>query len=198
MPGANIPNPLPGEIGFNNTGDVLDNTIWFGTSEGRIFRSQNAGLTWLVAQTPLPAVTNVSFSDANNGLVAVSDLHTTTIAHTADGGTVWTDITPISGEFRLLGIEYIPNTPFILIGITKNSILSGPFETWLCPDRGTTWQQISSGEIIGWPTFLDGNTGWAGELRGHSVQLAVLSRGAATRRKNGCLQQKKRRFLGGW
>lgn len=164
-PGVNIPNPLPGEFGFNNTGDVLGNTIWFGTSSGRIFRSQNAGLTWLVAQTPLPAVNAVLFSDANNGLVGAFNLHTSIIAHTADGGSNWTNITPLNGEFRLLGIEYLPNSPFILMGITKNSILTGPFETWLSPDRGLTWQQISSGEIIGWPTFIDGDTGWAGEFQ---------------------------------
>ncbi|HRI62485.1 MAG TPA: T9SS type A sorting domain-containing protein [Saprospiraceae bacterium] len=163
--GGDIPDPLPGEFGFNNTGDVLGNTIWFGTSAGRIFRSQNAGLTWLVAQTPLSAVNAISFSDADNGLVSAFDLHTSIIAHTADGGTNWTNITPLDGEFRLLGIEYISNSPFILMGITKNSILSGPFETWLSPDRGITWQQISSGEIIGWPTFLDGDTGWAGEFQ---------------------------------
>lgn len=165
VPGANIPNPLPGEFGFNNTGDVLDNTIWFGTSNGRIFRSQNAGLTWLVAQTPLPAVNAISFSDPNNGFVSTFDLHNSIIAHTADGGTNWTNITPFNGEFRLLGIEYIPNSSFIVMGITKNSILSGPFETWLSPDRGITWQQISSGEIIGWPTFRDSDTGWAGEFQ---------------------------------
>ena len=165
VPGGNIPNPLPGEFGFNNTGDVVGNTIWFGTSAGRVFRSQDAGLNWSATQTPLPAVTAVSFSDADNGLAATSDLHNSTISHTADGGTNWTNITPIGGEFRLLGIEYIPNSPFILLGITKNSILSGPFETWLSPDRGITWQQISSGEIIGWPTFLDGDTGWAGEFQ---------------------------------
>lgn len=165
VPGANIPNPLPGEFGFNNTGDVLGNTIWFGTSNGRIFRSQNAGLTWLVAQTPLPAVTALSFADSNNGLAAVSDLYNSTIAHTVDGGTNWTNITPLGGEFRMLGIEYIPNSAFILMGITKDGILSGPFETWLSSDRGVTWQQISSGEIIGWPTFLDNSTGWAGEFQ---------------------------------
>lgn len=165
VPGTNIPNPLPGEFGFNNVGDVLGNTLWFGTSAGRIFRSQNAGLTWLVAQTPLPAVNMLSFADAQNGFVAVFDLHNSTIAHTADGGVVWTDITPLNGAFRLLGAEYIPNSPFIMLGITKGSILTGPFETWLSPDRGATWQQISSGEIIGWPTFLDGHTGWAGEFQ---------------------------------
>jgi len=165
VPGANIPNPLPGEFGFNNTGDVLGNTIWFGTSSGRILRSQNAGLTWLVAQTPLSAVNAVFFSDANNGLVSAFDPQTSIIAHTADGGTNWTNITPLGGEFRLMGIEYIPNSPFILMGITTNSILSGPFETWLSPDRGLTWQQISSGEIIGWPTFINNSTGWAGEFQ---------------------------------
>lgn len=173
VPGANIPNPLSGEFGFNNTGDVLGNTIWVGTSAGRILRSQNAGLSWLVAQSPLPAVNAISFSDTDNGLVAAFGLTNSILAHTADGGTNWTDITPFAGEFRLLGIEYIPGTPFILMSTTTNSILSGPFATWLSPDRGLSWQQISSGEIIGWPTFRDGHTGWAGEFQqlGHPTQL---------------------------
>ncbi len=165
VPGANIPDPLPGEFGFNNTGDVVGNHIWFGTSAGRVFHAENAGVTWSAVQTPLPAVTTVSFSDAQNGLAAVTGLSNSAILHTTDGGTNWTDITPLSGAFRTLGLEYIPNSPFILLGITKKSILIGPFETWLSPDRGKTWQQISSGEIIGWPTFLDGKTGWAGEFQ---------------------------------
>lgn len=163
--GSNVPDPLAGEFGFNNTGDVVGNHIWFGTSAGRVFHSENAGVNWSAVQTPLPAVTSVSFSDAQNGLTAVTGSSNSAILHTTDGGTNWTDITPLSGEFRTLGLEYIPNSPYILLGITKKSILTGPFETWLSPDRGKTWQQISSGEIIGWPTFLDGKTGWAGEFQ---------------------------------
>lgn len=164
-PGANIPDPLPGEFGFNNTGDVVGNTIWFGTSAGRVFRSQDSGLNWSVIATPLPAVVSVSFSDENYGLAALFSPSNSAIAHTNDGGANWSDITPLGGNFRIMGIEYIPGTPFILLSITTNSILSGPFETWLSSDRGVTWQQISSGEIIGWPTFKDGHTGWAGEFQ---------------------------------
>jgi hypothetical protein len=165
VPGSNIPDPLPGEFGFNNTGDVIGNTIWFGTSAGRIFRSQDSGLNWSVVSTPLPAVVSVSFSDENHGLAALFSPSQSAIVHSTDGGANWSDITPLNGDFRIMGIEYIPGTSFIVLGITTNSILSGPFETWLSPDRGATWQQISSGEIIGWPTFLDGNTGWAGEFQ---------------------------------
>ena len=165
IPGTNIPDPLPGEFGFNNVDDVQGNTMWFGTSVGRVFRSENAGLTWSALQTSLPVVTSVSFSDTQNGLVSGGDLSSSAILHTTDGGSTWTDITPQNGEFRTLGIRYIPNSTYILLGTTKKGILSGPFETWLSPDRGKTWQQISSGEIIGWPTFLDSKTGWAGEFQ---------------------------------
>ncbi|MBK8854390.1 MAG: hypothetical protein IPN10_09875 [Saprospiraceae bacterium] len=46
--GDKIPDPLPGEFGYNNDFDVVGNTIWFGTNKGRIYRSSNSGTNWEV------------------------------------------------------------------------------------------------------------------------------------------------------
>ena len=51
--GNNIPDPLPGEFGYNNSGAAIGNTIWFGTNLGRIYRSTNSGGSWAVSYTHL-------------------------------------------------------------------------------------------------------------------------------------------------
>lgn len=165
LPASALPDPLPGEYGSSGAGDGTGNHIWYGTSAGRVLHSADAGATWTVGQTQLPYVLGLSFSDELHGAaVAQLDAVTHLINHTSDGGATWTDITP-SGVNRVLGIEYIPNSPFILLGVTNGGAQSGPFSTWISPDRGDSWQQISSGEIIGWPSFLDGSVGWAGEYQ---------------------------------
>jgi hypothetical protein len=35
-----------------------------------------------------------------------------------------------------------------MLTTAKNSLLTGDFATWISPDRGETWQQISSGETV--------------------------------------------------
>jgi len=52
---------------------------------------------------------------------------------------------------------------FVLLTTAKNSLLTGDFATWISPDRGETWQQISSGENIYTINFQDASTGWGGE-----------------------------------
>ncbi len=167
IPGASIDDPLSGEFGFSNAGDQHGNTLWFGTSMGRIYRSQNGGLNWSAFQTDASYVANLSFSDANYGVIGVAEsfnLHpTSSIYHSSDGGETWTDITPGDNQFRVGGVEYIPNSPLIILTLVRASLLTGPYETWLSKDRGQTWMQIDDAENISWVRFLNGSVGWAGE-----------------------------------
>lgn len=169
--GSNIPDPISGEFGYNNIGGALGNTIWFGTNQGRIYRSLNSGGSWEVFTTPLgPDFASLSFSDINNGIAGTgygfddgAQLYRTT-----DGGVTWTALTnlPYAGDYLIFGpAAYIPGQPYILQGLTPGGNLSGPYETWLSPDRGDTWMQIDTGEMIGWPTFLNAQVGWAGEFQ---------------------------------
>ena len=90
VPGANIPDPLSGEFGFNNVGDAVGNTIWFGTNLGRVYRSKNGGLDWDVHATPAPYITYLAFSDENNVFATTSIFSAaspaTQIYRTTDGG----------------------------------------------------------------------------------------------------------------
>lgn len=177
--GAVIPDPKPGEYGFNNAGDAYGSNIWFSTNSGRLFHSDDEGYTWEAFDTPVSTwgIERLAFSDAVNGIITEGNYgvfpYTSKVFHTSDGGNNWTDITPSGDPSYLFGCEYIPNSPYIIIGVSKGGWVSGPFETWMSPDRGNTWQQISTGERIVHPTFLDTFTGWAGEYQQavHPTQL---------------------------
>lgn len=165
IPGSALPDPLMDEYGSSGSGDGWGNHLWFGTLAGRVFRSSDAGNSWEASQTPLPYILGLNFSDTLHG-VAFTQLDAVThiTVHTSDGGRTWTDITP-TGVNRILGMEYIPNAPYILIGATNGGAQSGPFGTWVSPDRGNSWQQVSTGENIGWPCFINSTVGWAGEYQ---------------------------------
>ncbi len=104
VPGANIPDPLSGEFGYNNSGAATENTIWFATNQGRVFRSQNGGVNWEAFTTPLgSSLAGIAFSDANNGVVTTGYGLTTMarMAITTDGGVTWAELAnqPYAGGY---------------------------------------------------------------------------------------------------
>lgn len=166
---TNIPAPLPGEYGYNNSGDVVGSHIWFGTNMGRLYHSSDYGYTWEVAPTPLNGVGGLAFSDENNGIVAgvygLEDSVTTRLFRTTDGGANWSEITlPISEVYHYYGVPaYIKGTATIVAGVYTNPQPNGKNQTWVSKDRGDTWTPVSDGEMIGWPTYYSSTIGWAGE-----------------------------------
>jgi len=178
VPGANIPDPMTGEFGYNNVGDAVGNTIWFGTSTGRVYRSKNGGINWEAFATPAQAIGLLSFSDESNGILTAGTYSPTApvsqLYRTAKGGETWTDITPASNGFRLSGLECIPNSTYVIMCGTSGSILKeNLFTTWVSADRGSTWKQVSTGQIAAWITFLNAKVGWAGEMQqlSHKTKL---------------------------
>ena len=181
VPDTNIPGAND-EFGLNNRADAVGDHIWFGTNDGRVYRSANRGLNWQASSTNTYSMVAMSFSDANNGVIAdqltfhpYPDGLEANIYHTADGGMTWTNITPPLGNhaIRITGIEYVPDSAAIVMGISDTSVLTGPFSTWVSLDRGMYWMQVSTGENIVWPTFLNAAVGWAGESQpvDHKTQL---------------------------
>jgi photosystem II stability/assembly factor-like uncharacterized protein len=91
----NLPAPLANEVGWISGHAVVGNTIWFGTSAGRMYKSMDFGKTWTVHTVdPLPGtyVNEIAFLD--DGLTGVAHLRgrgRTFVFSTTDGGLTWTN-----------------------------------------------------------------------------------------------------------
>lgn len=172
IPGANIPNPLnTSEYGLTGVYTKNANDIWYGTNNGRVFHSADAGTTWTVGTVPGAniGVSRLAFRDNMNGLcIAFSGsaaAPVTNLYRTTDGGLTWTNI-GVSATFGQNDICAIPGTTmFASCGAgTGNELLS--YST----DDGATWIDWGS-TVIQYLRidFVDNINGWAGTFSDQSL-----------------------------
>ncbi|MES2514668.1 MAG: T9SS type A sorting domain-containing protein [Bacteroidota bacterium] len=172
IPGADIPNPLnTSEYGLTGVYTKNANDIWYGTNNGRVFHSADAGLTWTVGVIPGASVgvSRLAFRDNMNGLsIAFSGTAAnpvTNLYRTSNGGLTWTNI-GASVTFGKNDICAIPGTTmFASCGAaTNNSIIS--YST----DDGSTWIDWGSTGIQYLKIdFVDNMNGWAGTFSDQSL-----------------------------
>ncbi|WP_426275261.1 T9SS type A sorting domain-containing protein [Chryseobacterium sp. S-02] len=156
--GANVPNPLVGEYGYNSGYYAVGNNIFFYTGKGRIFKSTDKGLTWTVAftgstygLTDFGGATiggDMAWSDANKGIVFKKTYNTATppvqtglaIYGTTDGGTTWNSITftGITAANSINDVTYVPGTSILV----ATSSAGG---SWKSVDNGVTWASLDTG-----------------------------------------------------
>ncbi len=179
VPAGNIPAALDAaEYGLTNQYTVTGDTMWIGTTFGRILISTDRGYTWTAAVSPIPdfgggingsEAGDLSFSDAQNGLLQTSDF---LLYNTTDGGNTWNSVT-WDANLRNFGISEIPGVPnaYISVGEDLDAVRGSSFTT----DGGLTWTNINDnpdanyvdGGVI---SFLNANTGFAS---GFSTSAAV-------------------------
>jgi photosystem II stability/assembly factor-like uncharacterized protein len=168
VPAANIPdliiidvNPDPlvtvleSEYCYENLYEVSGNTIWFGTDRGRIFKSNDKGLTWTAHQSPSIdfALDRFAFSDADKGLLITYD--PVKLYNTIDGGATWNEVIK-TGMLYNTDIAYIPGTSIVVSTSSANPIGSS-YST----DDGVTWT-IIDGIAHGTLAFLNSSFGFSG------------------------------------
>jgi PKD repeat protein len=162
VPGANIPNPsTANEFGLTGVYTKLGSSnIWFGTNEGRIFRSTDAGLTWNVSTlNAISSVNEIAFSTPLNGYAWVYANNTTLEQYqTTNGGATWTLIAVVNPNLGLNNMCAIPGTAtYASAGAGTPQIIS--YST----NGGTTWTDWGSiGIQYLTVDFVNGTTGWAG------------------------------------
>ncbi len=165
---STLPNCTSGETAITNLFDAVGNTIWFGTTKGRIYKSTDKGLTWTVTATTLgtSAVVTPVFKDANNGIVTgtgnASPYPYIGMKKTTNGGSAWTALTPTGFYLKNPNLDYVPGTTSMWVDGssypgTGSSYSNNDCTSFLDIDTASTIQYICV-------KFYDINTGWAGSF----------------------------------
>ncbi|MDG3005019.1 WD40/YVTN/BNR-like repeat-containing protein [Paludisphaera mucosa] len=176
--GDSMPAALPREGAFAASGTCLavkGDHAWFGTSGGRIFRSDDRGRTWTAHATPLRAgegssgVFSLAFRDAEHGAAVGGDYKEPDakgrlIALTHDGGRTW--IAPSGPEpsgYRS-AVAFRPGTP------GPSLIAVGPTGADRSDDGGESWSKLGDAgfHAVG---FAASSAGWAVGERGRIARF---------------------------
>ncbi len=166
---GNIPTPIAaGEYGWSGVYCAFGNNIWFGTDNGRVYKSADKGATWTVATTGLADVNEIKFIDANNGIAITKvynatsgDLTTFSLSRTTNGGTTWTAFTP-TGAINTSEIAPVPGTTstwYSVGGVWP--FVASTYGSSYSTDNGLTWTTIDALQYTA-VTMLNSTTGWAG------------------------------------
>jgi len=163
--GANIPDPTSGEYGITGNYCAVGDNIWWGTNQGRIFRSSDKGYTWDVSMTAFGAAETVGvlMYDANNGIAYRSYLNLgieAILNETNDGGVTWTSFNTAGPAFARY-FSHIPGTVNTVIGSAHAATGEG---ISISEDGGHNWTEISVGYPFMASAWLDLETGWCGTL----------------------------------
>ncbi len=165
--GLNIPDPLSNEMGWTGVYDAVGNTAWFGTNNGRIYKTTDKGQTWAVFNTGEANVSEISMHDTLNGIMmaAVYDQSTGNLTSwammkTNDGGETWQTVNPI-GTFYKSDMAAVPGVPgkIISTGVSQNPPESGSAYSL---DYGATWTMLDDSVQYTTVEFYNDTTGWAG------------------------------------
>ena len=170
VPGANIPNPLSGEFGIVGYYSAVNDTLWFGTNKGRVYRSTDKGYTYTVSTVPPlnGKYIKPTFRTGMHGLVQDKDAGSTgTICETFDGGTTWT-LVNTTGPIYPTDLAYVFNTEntWVSTGGMGNNGCSYSF------DGGHTWTDFlgTQGSEYMNMTWINNHCGWAGGVNASATE----------------------------
>jgi photosystem II stability/assembly factor-like uncharacterized protein len=148
------PAALPNEGAFAASNSCLivfgPHQVWFGTGGpggARVFHSEDGGVTWTVAKTPIrndgasAGIFSLAFSDARHGIAVGGDYNkpaetTSVVALTSDGGKTWTAPSgaPPSGFRSVVGYH----------AELKVWIAAGTSGSDVSLDSGNSWRPLNS------------------------------------------------------
>jgi photosystem II stability/assembly factor-like uncharacterized protein len=174
LPELAVPPPLKGEGGFassNSCAISVDRKHgWIAASlpAARVFRTTNAGKTWVAnaVQTPfvhdsMAGITALSFRDANHGIGVAArvdramarDTSPAAVATTEDGGLTWTLRHRPPRPGSLSGVALVPT---VSAGTAVIASYGGLF---LSRDNGDSWTALTTNSY--WAVRAAGRHAWA-------------------------------------
>jgi photosystem II stability/assembly factor-like uncharacterized protein len=130
-----------GSLKFITSFFFLDENNGYGVGQsGRVFKTTNAGSSWLITSPAESILRNVYFVDSQNGY-AVGDF--STVIKTTNGGETWFNQTvPLSNSY-LTGVMFVNGKGYISVMGNTNLLIT--------TNNGTNWTdgKIRGGSIIG-------------------------------------------------
>ena len=138
-----IPGYLPNEFNTLTSGnmmsDVVGDTLWSGTSLGRIFRFTDYGQAYQVFYIgAVHAINSIAFSDHLHGMLTYHDYQTQAygIYRTSDGGATWSVPPALPATAFPYGVTNIPGTGTFMVA--SNYLYPEADYLWTT-DFGNTW-----------------------------------------------------------
>jgi photosystem II stability/assembly factor-like uncharacterized protein len=148
VPADALPAALPGEGAYAASGTnvvIRDNVVWIGTAASRILRSVDAGRSWSVFTTPIPAsssagIFSLAFRDRSHGVAVGGDYKkeseaTDNAAVTGDGGRTWTLAKGLAGYRSAVAFVPLLTTTWVAVGPSGSDVST---------DDGKTWKPLSA------------------------------------------------------
>jgi photosystem II stability/assembly factor-like uncharacterized protein len=113
------------EMGFNGSYDRIGNTVWFGSSVSKIYKSSNLldGPWTSGATTGKVYSFGIGFTDLNTGLAAVNNNAASTgaILKSTNGGLNWAQITFSTTNYANM-VDFVDGTPWVWVGTFSDGI----------------------------------------------------------------------------
>jgi photosystem II stability/assembly factor-like uncharacterized protein len=167
LPTDNMPSALPGEGAFAASNTCLtlsgEKEIFFATGgpAARVFHSNDGGLMWAVARTPVvqgnpsSGIFSIAVDDDNRVLVLGGDYKDPSrsdraAAYSLDSGKTWQLATQQPGGYRF-ALAHIDDGRWVAVGPTGEDITN---------DSGVHWKHTDSLNLNA-VAILDVSTGWA-------------------------------------
>jgi photosystem II stability/assembly factor-like uncharacterized protein len=165
VPSGKLPAPLANERGWISGYAALGNTIWFGTTAGRMYKSTDFGKKWKVyTVTTMPGteVNEIAFLDDKLTGVAHlrnNSINRTYVFSTTDGGLTWVNYFQ-PPNWKNSRVTAVPGTnAFVSTSTHPNLLFTGSSVSY---DAGMTWTHIDQTAQKAVCRFFDAKTGYAG------------------------------------
>jgi len=164
-----IPNCTTNEAGVSNMYTAVDNTIWFSSSNGRVYKSIDKGANWTVATTGLTKVLSLSFKDATTGFASLG-ASPYTLKKTVDGGSTWSTVIPTGFYTKAPQLAFLKGTDAIWIDASVGPGHGSSFSINDC----ASFNNIDTGKVQYTElAFLDKETGWAGSFNASATEGGI-------------------------
>jgi hypothetical protein len=170
--GSNIPNPLSGEFGVVGYYSAVNDTIWFGTNKGRVYKSVNKGATWTVSQAQVMNAAYVKpfFRNGSHGLLQDESTGQGLLCESFDGGATWTQVN-FTGPNYSGDISFVPGTAntWVRAGFANSLGCAYSF------DGGHSWTDFvgTTGAEYMQMAWVNNHCGWSGGMSTSATENGV-------------------------